>query len=309
MQEHPITGLVVTVACPSWAAHDLPIEGAGISEAGPDAVGEVFGVGVGHHQRRHRLRPIGVDVVADGRGHRLAGLARPGVLVLPAALGAQLLGPGRLPAAEQSQRLAIRDIELTAVHRQPGRGDTALLGEVFDVVGHPARADRLGLAGVAQHPQPPVGAGVDRGQNGLDFGGGGLGDLIQHHHRPGGQRSVGQVDAQPGDRAGVQAGACQLGDRLGRGGHRHDRPALGGGGFGRGVQHGRLAVTGRGEHTAHSCALIGQRHDRRYLIGTQTRLRSLRLGHRGGADRRDPPGGEGVGQGDGAVLQRSVGGG
>ena len=58
----------------------------------------------------------------------------------------------------------------------------------------------------------------------------------------------GQVDAQPGDRAGVQTGAGQLGHRLGRGGHRHHRPALGGGGLGGGVQHGRLAVTGRGEH-------------------------------------------------------------
>ena len=141
------------------------------------------------------------------------------------------------------------------------------------MVGHPARADRLGLAGVAQDPQAPAWAGVDRGQHRLDFAGGGLGDLVQHHHRPRGQRPVGQVDAQPGDGAGVQTGASQLGDRLGGGGHRHDRPAVGGGGLGRGVQHGRLAVTGRGQHTPHPCALIGQHHDRRDLIGTQTRLR------------------------------------
>ena len=173
--------------------------------------------------------------------------------------------------------MAVGGVDLAAVHRQPGRGDPARGGELLDVVGHPARPDRLGLAGVAQDPHAPARAGVDRGQDRLDFPGGGLGDLVQHHHRPRRQRPVGQVDAQPGDRAGVQTGAGQLGDRFGRGGHRHHRPAVGGGGLGRGVQHGRLAVTGRGQHTPHARALIGQHHDRRHLIPTQARLRPERL--------------------------------
>lgn len=184
-----------------------------------------------HHQRRHRLRPGGVDVVVDGGGHGPAGVAWHGALVLPAVLSAQLLGSGHVASAEQAQGLAIRCIGLAAVQRQPGRGDPARAGELFDVVGHPARPDRLGLAGVAQDPHAPSGTGVDRGQDRLDLPGGGLGYLVQHNHRPGGQRPVGQVDAQSGDGAGVEAGASQLSDSLGGTRHRHHRPAVCGGGW------------------------------------------------------------------------------
>ena len=226
MEQHPVPGPVLPLAVHPGADHGRAGQRAGGRQAGADAVGQVLGVGVGDDQRRHLLGAVAADVGADGVGHRVAGLGRAGVLVLPALLGPQLLGRSRVAPAEQAQRLLVGRVDLAAVDREPGRGDKALGGQPLDVVGDPAGAHGLGLAGVAQHPYRPARAGVDRGQDGFDLAGRGLGDLVQDHHRARRERPVGQVDPQPGDRPGVQAGAGQLGHRLGRGGHRHHRPAV-----------------------------------------------------------------------------------
>ncbi len=100
------------------------------------------------------------------------------------------------------------------------------MGETFNVVGDTAGADGLGLAGVAQDPYRPARAGVDGGQEGFDLVRRGLGDFVQDDDGASGERSVGQVDPHTGDGPGIQAGAGQLGRRLGRGGHGHHRAAV-----------------------------------------------------------------------------------
>ena len=186
--------------------------------------------------------------------------------MLPAVLGTQLLGLSRVASAEQAQRLLVGRVDLAAVDREPGRRDKALVGEPLDVVGDPAGADGLGLAGVAQDPYRPARAGVDRGQDGFDFMGRGLGDLVQDDDGASRQRPVGQVEPQPGDRPCVQAGTGQLGYRLGRRRHGHDRAAVCCRGLGRGVEHGGLPVPGRGQHRPEAAALPRQHLDRRHLV-------------------------------------------
>ena len=84
---------------------------AGGREPGADPVGQVLGVGVGDDQCRDLLGPVAPDVGAYGVGHRAAGLARGGQLVLPAVLGAQLLGRNRVASAEQAQRLLVGRVD------------------------------------------------------------------------------------------------------------------------------------------------------------------------------------------------------
>ena len=67
VQQHPVAGLVVTLGGPSRPGHERPADHGSVGQAGPDPIGEVLGVGVRHHQRRHRLAAVGVDVVADRR--------------------------------------------------------------------------------------------------------------------------------------------------------------------------------------------------------------------------------------------------
>ena len=214
MQKHPVPGPVLPVAAPSRSGHSGPAEPSAVGELVADAVGQILGVDVGHHQRRNLVGAVAGHVVAHGVDHGLTGPRGAGVLVLPALLGPDLLGSGWIPVAEQIEGVAVSGVHLAAIDGQPGRPDDPGGGQGFDVIGGPASANRLRLAGIAQHPYRPVRAGVHRGQDRLDLGGGGLRDLVEHDHRPGRQGPVGQVDAQPGDRAGVQAGAGQLGDRL-----------------------------------------------------------------------------------------------
>ena len=178
MEEHPVTRLVLPLGRPPRPGQGRAGEGASATEAGADPVGQVFGVGVGDDQCRDLLGAVAADVGAYGVGHRAAGLGRGGQLVLPAVLGTQLLGRSRVASAEHSQRLLVGRVDLAAVDREPSRGDKALVGQPLDVVGDPAGADGLGLAGVAQHPYRPARAGVDRGQDGFDVTGRGLGDLV-----------------------------------------------------------------------------------------------------------------------------------
>ena len=227
------------------------------------------------------LGPVAVDVVADRlrpspRGSRPGWRARAPSRARPATAGTPAASPRRSrPSASRSAGST-----LAAVHRQPGRGDRPCGGEPFDVVGHPAGADGLGLAGVAQHPERPARAGVHRGQDGLDFTGRGLGDLVQHD------------DACP-RRAARWSGRSAAGRSSGRPGRRRParpppwpwsppphRPAVGCCGLGGGVEHRRLAVPGRGQHRPQAAALAGQHPDRRHLVLPQARLARQRRLHR-----------------------------
>ena len=140
--------------------------------------------------------------------------------------------------------------------------------------------------------------------------GGGLGDLVQHHHRPGASgplvrsmRSRAIVRAsRPAPASSATALAVVATAITGR-------PSAAGG-LGGGVQHGRLSVAGRGEHSTagshpHRPAPRPPPPDPRPRPG----LGPARLRNRRCADRRDGPGGQGVGQGQRAVLHRPVGGG
>ena len=174
--------------------------------------------------------------------------------------------------------------------------------------GGAAGAYRLGLAGVAQHPYRPARTSVHRGQDSVDLVGGGLGDLVEDDDRPGRKRPVAQVDAQPGDRFGLQAGAAQLGHRLSRGGHRHHRSAVVGGRTGCGVQHRRLPITSRRQDGPQAATGTGEHRHRGRLVLTESRLQSQGGIHRRGVDDRCGACGQCVHQGDRAVLERPVGG-
>ena len=158
------------------------------------------------------------------------------------------LGTGSVALAEQAERLSVDRVALTSVHRQSRRWDGAVSSKPFDVIGHPTGPYGLGLTGVAQHPDRPARAGVHRGEDGFDLMSRGLGDLVEHDNGARCERPVGQVDPQPGDSPGVQAGARQLGYRLGRRRHRHDRAAVSCHGAGGGMEHRRLAVPSRCQH-------------------------------------------------------------
>ena len=92
-----------------------------------------------------------------------------GVLVLPAVLGPQLLGRGGV--ARRSRPSASRSAGSTwrrlTVSRAEGIGPSVASRSMWSASA--AGADRLGLAGVAQHPERPARAGGDRGQDRLDL--------------------------------------------------------------------------------------------------------------------------------------------
>ena len=227
--------------------------------------------------------------------------------MLPAVLGTQLLGRNRVALAEQAERLLVGPVELAAVDREPRRWDGAVSNEPFDVVGDPAGADGLGLAGVAQDPYRAARAGVDRGQDSFDLVRRGLGELVQDDHGARCQWPIGQVEAQPGDGPRLQAGTGQLGHRLGRGGHGHHRAAAGCRGLGGGVEHGGLAVPGRGQHRPQAPALPRQHLDRGGLVLPQPRRRRPGRLQDGAFDSRDLTAGQGAHEGQGAVFHGPVG--
>ena len=233
------------------------------------------------------LGPVAPDVGAHCVGHGLRVSAGVASSCSQPCSVRNAWDASRVALAEQAKRLLVGRVHLAAIDRQPGRGDEALVSEPFDVVGHPAGADGLGLAGVAQHPYRTARAGVHRGQDGFDFLRRGLGHLVKHDDGAGRERPVGQLDPQPGDRPRLQAGTGQLGHRLGRGGHGHDRAAVCRCGLGGGVEHGGLPVPGRGEHRPEAAALPGQHLDRRYLVLPELRRRRQRRLQDGAFDSRD----------------------
>jgi hypothetical protein len=125
--------LVVTPGCPSRAAHDRPLEGTASGETAPDAVGEVLGVGVRHHQRRHRLRSDRLDVVADPGGHGLAGVDRVGVLVLPAVVGPAIIRRQDLRPTWATLALAA-GVDVVIVSRRLGQGSPTTTWQTYQHV-------------------------------------------------------------------------------------------------------------------------------------------------------------------------------
>ena len=101
-----------------------------------------------------------------------------------------------------------------------------LVAEAVELGGQTRRPHRLGLADVAQTPQPGPRRLEDGGQHHLGVGGRRLRHLVQDDHRPRLQRAVGGLDGQSGDGHGRDADVAQLGDRLVGGRHpQHRQPA------------------------------------------------------------------------------------
>ena len=205
-----------------------------------------------------------------------------GVLVLPAVLGPQLLGRGRVASAEQAQRLPVGRVDLAAVHRQPGRGDTALVW----------RAVRCGRR---SRRRRPAGTGGGRPAPRSTRPG-------RRRPRPGRPRlrAVGVWEISSSTTTVPAASGPLARSMRSRAIVRASRPApassatalavvatattgrpSAGRGLGGGVQHGRLAVTGRGEHSPQAAALLGQHPDRRHLVLPQPGRRPQRRLQRG----------------------------
>ena len=59
VEQHPVARLVAAIGCPSGTGDRGPGERAGVGEPAADAVGEVFGLGVGHDQGDRVLGTVG----------------------------------------------------------------------------------------------------------------------------------------------------------------------------------------------------------------------------------------------------------
>ena len=112
VEEHPVPGLVLPPGRPPRADQSRAGEGASSGEAGADPVCHVLGVSVRDDQCGDLLGAVAPDVGAYSVGHRAAGLAGRGQLVLPAVLGTQLLGCNSFASAEQAQRLLVGRVDV-----------------------------------------------------------------------------------------------------------------------------------------------------------------------------------------------------
>ncbi len=255
VQEHPVPGPVLPVGRPPRAGHGRAGEDAAGGQAGPDAVGQVLGVGVGHDQRRHLLGAVARRCRRRRRrpwpGGSAAGLA---CSCSQPCSARSCWDRGGVAPAEQVEGLPVGGVDLAAVDRQPGRRDNAGSWRAVSMWSAipPAPTGWDWRGSPSTHIDPPGQASTAARTASTSRVG--VWEISSRTTTvPGRQRPVGQVDAQPGDGAGVQAGAGQLGHRLGRGGHRHHRPAVGRRGLGGGVQHGGLAVTRPGPAPPAGC--------------------------------------------------------
>ena len=168
--------------------------------------------------------------------------------MLPTPPGPQPLRLGRPPLPEQAERFPVARVELAAVHRQPGRGTAPMAARRSISSATPPAPTGWDWRGSpnthsippGQPPPPPTRCELP-----------GSGSGRSHPPPPpcpAPTRPLGQVDGQLGDGAGLQAGLGQPRHRLGRGRHPQHRAAPQPRRGGSGVSHGRLAVTGRGQH-------------------------------------------------------------
>ncbi len=150
-------------------------------------------MGVGHDQGDRVVGAVADDVGGDRVGHRPSGVLR-GVRCVPSRVpGASVARRARPRSARSSAwRSSGSTWRRLTVNRAAGM--LAASARCFDLRGDPAGFDRRCLAGVAEDPQLTAGAGVDRGEDGVGVAGGGLGDLVEDDHRPGGERTVGEVE-------------------------------------------------------------------------------------------------------------------
>ena len=115
--------LVVAVGCPPRTGDRRPGDGAGVGEAAADAIGEVFGLGVGDDEGDRVLGAVGDDVGGDGVGHRPSGVLGGGAGVFPSVVAAQLLRGERVAAAQEVEGVAVVGVDLAAVDGQLGGGN------------------------------------------------------------------------------------------------------------------------------------------------------------------------------------------
>jgi hypothetical protein len=88
----------------------------------------------------------------------------------------------------------------TVLDQNRGR-DATVLTEAVELGGQSAGPHRLGLADIAQAPQPAPGR-LGRGQDDLRVSGRRLRCLIQDEHRAGVEGTLRDLQRQPGDRDG-----------------------------------------------------------------------------------------------------------
>ena len=130
---------------------------------------------------------VGVDVGHHRVGHGLPGGEGRGLLVLPAVLGADGLAGRGAAGPQLGQGGPVDGVALAAVDHQRGGHDGAVGAQAGDLRRQAARADRLGLAGIAQAPQLRPGGGGHRLQHRRRVPGGDLGHLVEDDHRARGQ--------------------------------------------------------------------------------------------------------------------------
>jgi len=205
---------------------------------------------------------------------------------------------------EQVEGVPVDGVDLAAVDRQRGARDKPGGHTGVEFRGDPARLHRWRLAGIAQHPHLAARTDGDRLQDGVDVAGRGLGHLVEHDHGSRHQRLPFEFEAQPGDGRRRQAGVGEFGDRLGRRGDPHDHTAISPRGMGGGMNHGRLAIAGRGEHGPHCPTPAAQHRHGVALVRTQL----TRGGHRADGDRRAGAGLQPVEQVEGGIFEGPVGG-
>ncbi len=185
VEEDAIPGLIGPRSGPTRPLQGRPADHALGDQVGADAVGQGFAVGVGDGQDGHPVRPVHLQISQHGPGHGVQRLGAVGVVVFPAGPVAELLAGSDIPGPETAERVLFDGVGLAAIHRQLGRRHPSLSGLFGQAYCQPAGADRLGLEGIAHHPDLSARAGHGRGQHRLGVPVGQLGELVHDHHTTG----------------------------------------------------------------------------------------------------------------------------
>ena len=274
-------------------------------EASPEAVGEVFTVGMGDGEDGDAGGAVGGDVVGGGVGQGFAGGVGGAEVVLPAVLGADALAGGDVPGPVMGECPAFGGFELATVLGEGWCGDPPAGGEAGEFGAQSSGPHRLSLVGIAEAPQAGVSGGSNGGKDDLSVGGGNLGNLVEDHDGARGGAFIGECEA--GDCHRRDPGLTEFSRRLVGGGQPDHRATCLRGGHGGGVDHGGLAEPSRRDHATDSRSGGAQGPRRVGLVGSQP---WLLLGDSGfnqhGVDARDASGDQLVEKVQHLLLQGEV---
>ena len=244
VDEDPVAGGVdARVGTPAGAGEGGAAQLAAGGADGPDAVGEVFAVGVAHGEHGDVLGAVAVGVFDRGGGERLAGVARGGRVRVPSRARCGWPGwrRGRRPGSGRGRRARLGGVGGGSPSSTAAGMSPCSASRSSSAARPPAATDWAWRASPTHHSWAPgVAATASRRAAASRVPTWDTSSTITVVC--GCERRLAQLAAEPGDGVGVEAGGAQFGDRLVGGRHRDDGAAGGLAGGGGGVHRGGLAV-------------------------------------------------------------------